>query len=108
MANNNQDIKAVAEQSRIKPPHGAWGKLEDKLDADLKLAERKKRKLFSGLINIAAAFAILIVCVFIYQETQQDLEVSKGNIAEWEELGTPLDNHYNITRIHSLTEAYKS
>lgn len=108
MDKTTQNLRTLSEEARINPPGRAWDKLERKLDGDLKKAKRKKSRIISYLMNIAAAFLVIVSCIFIYQETQQDLTISKGNIAEWEELEEASDNHFNISRIHSLTRAYRS
>jgi len=103
-----QDFKTLSDQARIKPPTTAWDKLEEKLDHDVKYAKKERGRLMSYLMNTAAIAIIFLACIFIYQETQQDLTISKGNIAEWEELEVASDKHYDVTRLHALNTAYKS
>lgn len=104
---NYKDIQKKAAESRRTPPASTWKKLDDKLDHRAKLDDKAKRTKLNYLASIAAFGAIMIGCIFIYQETYKLPDPVNGQVAEWEDLDLRTDQYYDVDRLHILHSAYK-
>jgi len=103
-----ENIRAQASKAKSTPPANAWDRIEDKLDNRINLAMDAKRKFFRQLFSLAAIMVLILASVYIYQETNKHPELSRGNIASWEELENTNEFHFDQSKVQFLNTAYNS
>jgi len=98
-------IKELGQTLEVKPPNGAWDKLENKLIENQKFSKKKKYNFVRFWLSIAASTMVIITCAcIIYFEVTEAQVAVPGHIAEWEELNITNDYFYSLELVRKAPE----
>jgi len=103
---NYNNIRKAAHTAQESPPATAWDKLENRLDHRVNHAMNAKRKFVRQLVGLMAIMVLVLIGAFVYQETNKNLELSKGHIASWEDLDGQMDQRFDNAKVQFLNTAY--
>lgn len=107
MTTDNFDhIKELGNSLEVKPPVGAWDRIENKLSEKEKFSKKRRYNLVRFWFSIAASLMVIITCacVIYFEVNESQIQHSPGHISEWEELNITNDYFYSV---ESVRKAHK-
>jgi len=100
-------IKEAAQLEKVAPPQSAWLKVQKKIN------EENNRPSFFRissrvLLSIAASIVLVALCFSVLDlNIVRKSDLTKGKIAEWENLDMTLNNFYSVQDARALNKIFE-